>query len=222
MTGHPGAQPGSRARTAWTWRARSFAIPEPGQPGVVRPVEQRVGVGAEAGVRLPAVQVVGDQPAGRRHHGQVADFRSFPADHDCHRCGAADVGDVEVTQFLDSGGGVVGDCEQDGVSGGAWTGGAGCGEQRLDFVSGQVPRLGGGGVLVSDRENLSDLVEPVGLLDGGVAAKRLDHGEALVTGGRRAAPFGFQPVPGTVGSGVGRCRPAAASRAGYVLRLATR
>jgi hypothetical protein len=41
---------------------------------------------------------------------------------------------------------------------------------------------------------LGDLVEAVGLLDGGVAAKRLDHREALVAGGRRAAPFGFQPV----------------------------
>jgi hypothetical protein len=41
---------------------------------------------------------------------------------------------------------------------------------------------------------LGELVEMVGLLDGGVAAKRLDHGEALVAGGRRAAPLGFQPV----------------------------
>jgi hypothetical protein len=42
--------------------------------------------------------------------------------------------------------------------------------------------------------DLGDLVEPFGVLDGGVAAKRLDHREALVAGGRRAAPLGFQPV----------------------------
>src|SRR6266704_1913575 len=34
----------------------------------------------------------------------------------------------------------------------------------------------------------------VGLLDGGVAAKRLDHREALVAGGCRAVPLGLQPV----------------------------
>jgi hypothetical protein len=57
-----------------------------------------------------------------------------------------------------------------------------------------VPQIRGRGVLLPDREDLGDLVEPVGLLDGGVAAKRLDHREALVAGGRRAAPPGFQPV----------------------------
>jgi hypothetical protein len=41
---------------------------------------------------------------------------------------------------------------------------------------------------------LRDLVEVIGLLDGGVAAKRLDHRESLVAGGRRATPFGLQPV----------------------------
>jgi hypothetical protein len=57
-----------------------------------------------------------------------------------------------------------------------------------------VTQVRGRGVLLPDREDLGDLVEVVGLLDGGVAAKRLDHCEALVAGGRRAAPLGFQPV----------------------------
>jgi hypothetical protein len=33
-----------------------------------------------------------------------------------------------------------------------------------------------------------------GLLDGGVAAERLDHRQALVAGGGRAAALGLQPV----------------------------
>jgi hypothetical protein len=57
-----------------------------------------------------------------------------------------------------------------------------------------VPQVQGRDLLLPDREDLGDLVEVVGLLDGGVAAKRLDYGEALVAGGRRAAPLGFQPV----------------------------
>ena len=89
--------------------------------------------------------------------------------------------------FLDAGGGVVGQGEQDGVADGACAGGAGFGEQRLDLVAGQVPQVRGRGVLLPDRQDLGELVEAVGLLDGGVAAKRLDHREALVAGGRRAA-----------------------------------
>nr|WP_255606058.1 hypothetical protein [Mycolicibacterium xanthum] len=41
---------------------------------------------------------------------------------------------------------------------------------------------------------MGELIEAVGLFDGGVAAKRLDHRETLVAGGCRAAPFGLQPV----------------------------
>ncbi len=96
--------------------------------------------------------------------------------------------------FLGAGGGVVGQGEQHGVADGACTGGAGLGEQYLDLVAGQVSQIRGGGVLLPDRQDLGDLIEPVGLLDGGVAAKRLDHRQALVAGGCRAAPFGFQPV----------------------------
>ena len=52
----------------------------------------------------------------------------------------------------------------------------------------------GRGVLLADREDLGDLVEVIGLLDGGVAAKRLDHREALIAGRCRAAPLALQPV----------------------------
>ena len=61
-----------------------------------------------------------------------------------------------------------------------------------------------------DREDLGDLVEVVGLLDGGVAAERLDHREALVAGGGRAAPLGFQPVQEPQDAGpvdVGQAQP---------------
>ncbi|HEY6295731.1 MAG TPA: hypothetical protein VIX15_08710 [Streptosporangiaceae bacterium] len=95
---------------------------------------------------------------------------------------------------MDAGGGVVGQGEQDGVPESACAGRAGFGEQGLDLVPGQVPQIRGGGLLLPDREDLGDLVEPFGLLDGGVAAKRLDHREALVAGGRRTAPPGLQPV----------------------------
>ena len=89
-------------------------------------------------------------------------------------------------------------------------GGAGFGQQCLDLVAAQVPQLWGRGVLLPDREDLGELVEVVGLFGGGVAAKRLDHREALVAGGRRAAPFDLQPVqepqhPGPVD--VGQAQP---------------
>jgi len=173
---------------------QDFGHPGPGQPGVVRSVKQRVRVGAEAGVRVTAFQVIADEPGGWAHHGHVPDFGSLPADGHRHRCGAADVGDVEVAEFLDAGGGVVGQGEQDGVPDSACAGRAGFGEQRLDLVPGQVPQVRGRGLLLPDRQDFGDLVEPAGLLDGGVAAKRLDHRQALVAGGRRAAPPGLQPV----------------------------
>ena len=110
------------------------------------------------------------------------------------RCGAADVGDVEVAELLDAGAGVVGQGEQDGVPDSACAGGAGFAEQRFDLVAGQVPEVRGRGVLLPDREYLGDLVEVGGLLDGGVAAERLDHREALVAGCRRAAALGLQPA----------------------------
>jgi hypothetical protein len=130
-------------------------------------VEQRVGVGAEAGVRVTVFQVAGDEPCGLVHHGHVSDLGSLPADRRRHRFGAADVGDVEVAELLDAGGGVVGQGEQDGVPDSACAGCAGFGEQRLDLVTGQVPQIGGRGVLLPDREDLGDLAEMVGLLDGG-------------------------------------------------------
>jgi len=152
-------------------------------------VEQRVCVGA--GVRVAVFEVVGDEPGGLVHHGHVPDFGSLSADHRRHRFGAADVGNVEVAEFLDAGCGVVGEGGQGGVPDSACAGRAGFGGQRLDLVSGQVPQLRGRGFLLPDREDLGDLVEPVGLLGGGVAGKRLDHREALVAGGRRAAALGL-------------------------------
>ena len=99
-------------------------------------MEQRVRVGAEAGVWVTVFQVVGDEPGGLVHHGHVSDFGSLPADRRRHRFGAADVGDVEVAELLDAGGGVVGQGEQDGVSDSACAGRAGFGEQRFDLVPG--------------------------------------------------------------------------------------
>lgn len=140
------------------------------------------------------VQVVGEEAGGRPHDGHVSGLGSLAVDRHRHRGGAADVGDVEVAEFLDAGAGVVGEGEQDGVSQGACVRCAGFGEQRLDLVPGEVSQFRGRGVLLPDRQDLGELVEPVGLFDGGVAAERLDHRQALVPGGRRAVPFGFQPV----------------------------
>jgi hypothetical protein len=95
---------------------------------------------------------------------------------------------------LDAGSGVVGQGEQDGVSDRACAGGAGFAEQGFDLVAGQVPEVRDRGVLLPDREYLGDLVQVGGLLDGGVPAERLDHREALVAGGRRAAALGLQPA----------------------------
>src|SRR2546430_17728498 len=39
-------------------------------------------------------------------------------------------------------------------------------------------QLRGGGLLLPDREDLGDLAKKIGLLDGGVAAERLDHCQA--------------------------------------------
>src|SRR5580692_4006421 len=91
VTGNPGAQPGSRARTARTWR---------------------VSVGADAGMPFVVVEVAGDELGGRVHHGHVPDLGALPVDHHGHRAAAADVSDVEVAEFLDAGGGVVGQGEQ--------------------------------------------------------------------------------------------------------------
>ena len=157
-------------------------------------MEQRVRVGAEAGVRVEVFQVVGEQPGGWVHDGHVPDLGSLAVDRHGHRVGGADVCDVEVAELLNAGGGVVGDGEQDGVPDGTAAGRAGLGEQRLDLVCGQVPELRARGSLLPDREDLGDLLEVVGLLDGGVAAERLDHREALVAGRCRAAPLGLQPV----------------------------
>jgi hypothetical protein len=128
-------------------------------------------------------EVVGDEVSGRVHHGHVSDLGSLPADHHDHRAGAADVRGIEVAEFLDAGGAVVGQGEQDGVPDSACAGRAGFGEQRLDLVAGQVSLLRGWGLLLPDREDLGDLVEMVGLLNGGVAAERLDYREALVAAG---------------------------------------
>jgi len=57
-----------------------------------------------------------------------------------------------------------------------------------------VVQLRGRGLFLPDREDLGDLAELAGLPGGGVAAKRLDHRQALVAGGGRAAPLVFQPV----------------------------
>jgi hypothetical protein len=140
------------------------------------------------------VEVAAHELGGRAHHGHVPDLGALPVDDRRHRAAAADVGHVEVAQLLDAGAGVVGQGEQDRVADCARAVGAGLGEQGLDLVAGQVAQLRGGGVLLPDRQDLGDLVEVAGLLDGGVAAERLDHRQSLVAAGGRAAPLGLQPV----------------------------
>ena len=194
MTGRPGSPAGVAGPDGAHVAGQQLGDPGPGQPGVVRPGEQRVGVGADAGVPVAVVEVAGDEPGGRVHHGHVPDLGALPVDHHGHRAAAADVGDVEVAEFLGAGGGVVGQGEQDGVPDGAGGGRAGLGEQRPDLVAGQVVQLRGGGLLLPDREDLGDLAELAGLLDGGVAAERLDHRQPLVAGGGRAASLVLQPV----------------------------
>ena len=71
---------------------QEFGDSGPGQSGVVRSAEQRVCVGAEAGVRVAVFEVAGDEPGGLVHHGHVPDFGSLSADRRRHRFGAADVG----------------------------------------------------------------------------------------------------------------------------------
>ena len=151
-------------------------------------------VGAEAGVRVEVFQVVGEESGGWFHDGHVPDLGSLAVDRHGHWVGGADVCDVEVAELLNAGGCVVGQGEQDGVPDGTAAGGARLGEECFDLVCCQVPELRVWGVLLPDREDLGDLLEVVRLLDGGVAAERLDHSEALVAGCCRAAPLGLQPV----------------------------
>ena len=87
---------------------------------------------------IAVVEVVADELGGRLHHGHVPDLGTLPADHHRHRAAAADVSDVEVAEFLDAGGGVVGQGEQDGIPDGACACRAGFGKQHLDLVAGQV------------------------------------------------------------------------------------
>jgi hypothetical protein len=87
---------------------------------------------------IAVFKVAGEELGGRLHHGHVPDLGTLPADHHSHRSAAADVGDVEVAELLDAGGGVVGQGEQDGVPDSACAGRAGFGEQRPDLVACQV------------------------------------------------------------------------------------
>jgi hypothetical protein len=143
---------------------------------MVGSVEQRGRVGAEAGVRFEMVEVVGEQPGGWVHDGHVPGLGSFAVDRYDRGVGVSDVCDVEVAELLDAGGGVVGEGEQDGVADRTAGGGAGLGEQRPDLVSCEVSELRTRGCLLPDREDLGDLLEVVGLLDGGVAAERFGCG----------------------------------------------
>ena len=59
-------------------------------------VEQRIRVGAEAGVRLEVFQIIGDEAGGRVHQGHVSDLGSLSVDRHRHRVGVADVRDIEV------------------------------------------------------------------------------------------------------------------------------
>jgi hypothetical protein len=79
-------------------------------------------------MRVAMLEVVGHEEGGGAHHRHVSDLGSLPVDEDRHRFGAADVDDVEVAELLDTGGGVVGQGEQDGVPDGACAVRAGFGE----------------------------------------------------------------------------------------------
>ena len=63
-------------------------------------MEERARAGAETGIGVEVLQVVGDELSGRSHYGHVPDLGSLPADRHRHRARAADVGDVEVAELL--------------------------------------------------------------------------------------------------------------------------
>jgi hypothetical protein len=83
VTGRPGAQLGSRARTARAWRARSLAIPDRVSLEWFGPWNRRAGVAAETGVGVEVFEVVDDELGGRAHQRHVPGFGSLPADRDC-------------------------------------------------------------------------------------------------------------------------------------------
>jgi hypothetical protein len=88
--GGPGACP-PRTGSVWSGSAR----------------EQRVCVGAMARMPIAVLDVVGDELVRRLHHRHVRDLGTLPTDHHRHRAATADVGEVEVDEFLDAGGGAV-------------------------------------------------------------------------------------------------------------------
>jgi hypothetical protein len=75
-------QPGSQAEVARSdgphVTGKELGEAGPGQSGVVGPVEQRIGVGTEAGVGVAALEVVGDEPGGWVHHGTYRILEPFP------------------------------------------------------------------------------------------------------------------------------------------------
>jgi hypothetical protein len=114
-------------------------------------VEQRVCVGADAGMGVAVVEVVGDELGGRVHHGHVPVLEPFPWIVTVIGLARRMSATFEVAELLDAGGGVVGQGEQDGVPDRAGAGRAGFGEQRLDLVAGQVPSSGPGSSSAGSR-----------------------------------------------------------------------
>ena len=165
-----------------------------GQSGLLGPVEERVGIWADAGMTGAPVEVVLQESGGGVHQRDAPGLRAFAVQRDEHRAGRADVGGVQVADLLDAGGCVVERGEQDGVAQSAPGGRVGCGEEGFDLVAGEVAHVGGRRLLLLDGDDLGRLVEELWPLDRGVPGERLDHGEALVAGRRRVTAFGLQPV----------------------------
>jgi hypothetical protein len=149
---------------------------------VLGPVEQRVGVLADAGVGRAAAEVVLDQLGCGVHQRDLPGLGSFAVQRHHHRAGDADVGGVQVADLLDAGGGVVEHGQQDRVALPAAGGWVWFGQEGCDFVAGQVAHVSGGGLLLLDGEDLGGLAGELWPLDGGAADERPDSGQALVSG----------------------------------------
>jgi hypothetical protein len=140
---------------------------------VLGPVEQRVGVFADAGVRRAAAEVVLDQAGCGVHQRDPPGFGAFAAQRHYRRAGGADVGDVQVADLLDAGSGVVEHGKQDRVAQPAAGGWVWFGQEGFDLVAGEVARVRGRGLLLPDGEDLGGLAEELWPFDRGVAGERL-------------------------------------------------
>jgi hypothetical protein len=116
------------------------------------------------------------------YHRDPPGLGTFAVQRHHHRPGGADVGGVQVADLLGAGGGVVERGQQDHVAQPAPGRRVWFGQEGFDLAAGEVTHVGGGGFLLPDGEDLGGLGEELRPLDGGVAGKRFDDGQALVSG----------------------------------------